>query len=165
MKTTLLTTLAAALLVFSFGCGGDDDDDNNNCSGDIVATWKVNGTAQESREMTVLNSTSFFNLRFVGCTSGNTTLLLNYIPYPPVVGTYDIKSGPGVNSTVQGVYTNDSDPQFGTDNNNTGTLTITAVDTTNKKLSGTFQFTAKAENSSATKQFTEGSIVNAKYKN
>lgn len=39
-----------------------------------------------------------------------------------------------------------------------GTLTITSVDTTNKKFSGTFNFEVKAENSQTTIQVTDGNF-------
>jgi hypothetical protein len=93
-------------------------------------------------------------------------LSIAYLPYPPTVGTFDLLGGLGLNPTAQGLYDTDIEGNFWTETTNTGTITITDVDTVMHLLSATFQFTAiNVDDPSATIQITEGQIFNIQYQN
>jgi hypothetical protein len=84
-------------------------------------------------------------------------------------GTYTLNSGIGTNGS-NAIYatgpTTSNLTKFRTDTLDTGTLTITAMDTVKKVMSGTFSFTAKQFSptaSAATVTVTNGNFTNLKW--
>jgi len=55
-------------------------------------------------------------------------------------------------------WSNNGDETYRSNNNNQGTLTITAVDYTNKTIQGEFSLTAYNDNATKTKSITEGNF-------
>lgn len=145
----------------------DNSDADANCPGAQVATWKLNGEAFESRQAYHNKSVNFMTLSFAACKPNtiDRVVILSFVPYPPVVGTYAIGIGPSVNGTTcVGSYTADDLGDFGTTVDSSGTLVITEVDVANHTLSGTFSFTAtKVGQPDQTVVVSEGSIMSTIY--
>ncbi len=152
-------------------CNNDDDDDDNNCgtTGTLEASWKVNGVEEKAYLSFHSHTVSLLNLSFLSCSGPNNAVLLNFIPYPPSVGTYELKYGP-LSSPIKGLATyidesvGTSGVSYATNDTITGTFTITDVDLSAKTLSGTFSFDGlKEDGSGVINTITEGQIFNTVY--
>ena len=93
-----------------------------------------------------------------GNTSISTSFSLTF--YGNKTGTFPISAESNAKAKatlMQGVFPNILDYTA-----QSGTLVITKLDTVAKKISGTFNFVAKENNSTAVKTITEGKLVNVK---
>lgn len=150
-------------------CNNDDDDDNCGATGTLEASWKVNGVEEKAYQSFNNHTVSLLSLSFQSCSGPNNTVVLNYIPYPPAVGSYELKYGP-FSSPLKGQATyidestGTSGVSYATNDTITGTFTITAVDLSAKTLSGTFSFNGLKEDASGIiYTITEGQIFNTVY--
>lgn len=146
--------LAFTAIVFTAACNNDL---GSPCDGDAIATWKADGVAEEARVYTQAHTDSTLYLNFAACGSTGNVVGFDNIPYPPAAGTYTL------NTNVKGIYLLGVVERYQTNQQNTGSLTITTVDTINKTLSGNFAFTAKQDSGGGQKVLTEGVITNARY--
>lgn len=171
MKSIFTKSLLAfhffALISITACNTNNDDDDGNTCTGSLDASWKVNGTEENAYVEYNGHTVSFLSLSFQACTDPNNSVVINYIPYPPSVGAYELRNGP-LSSPIQGqgTYVDESVGTSGvhypTNDTIVGTLNITSVDLTAKTLSGNFSFNALKPDGS-TVQITEGQIFDTKY--
>lgn len=173
MKPFFTKSLLALLFlgVISITACRNNDDDDNNCgtNGTLEASWKVNGVEEKAYISYHAHTVSLLNLSFQSCSGPNNAVVINYIPYPPAVGTYELKYGP-FSSPMKGMGTyidesvGTSGVSYATNDTITGTFTITAVDLTAKTLSGTFSFNGlKEDGSGIINSITEGQIFNTVY--
>jgi len=84
--TSILTLIFLGLISFS-ACRNNDDDDDTNCTGNLEASWKVNGALEEVYVSYNGHTVSFLNLHFQACADPHNAIVINYIPYPPAVGS------------------------------------------------------------------------------
>ncbi len=167
LKTAVILT-SLALIIFSPSCNRH----NNNpagCSGTITATWNEGGaTYSQYNSVTAGVVGSYMQLVFAACSSDgiDRTVAFNFIPYPPVAGTYPIryKSGHGWlwNGTMSGTYAvgNTTVHTYLTDSTtHTGNFVISSVNTTDKTFSGAFDFTAIDDAGTATAAISNGSYT------
>ncbi len=162
----IIRNLFAIALLATIGLSSCDREDEFECPGELQASWRANGTYEESYVGFYFHTATLLNLTFSACVDSDNDKVLSiaYIPYPPTEGTFDLVSGPGLDPTAQGLYDADVEGNFWTDAVHTGTVTLTDVDTVAQRISGTFQFTAvNVDNASETIQITEGQIYNIQY--
>lgn len=166
---SLLALLFLGVILITACRNNDDDDDTCGATGTLEASWKVNGVEEKSYVTYHAHTVSFLSLSFQSCSGPNNTVVLNYIPYPPAVGTYELKYGP-LSSPIKGMATyidesvGTSGVSYATNDTITGTFTITAVDLAAKTLSGTFSFDGlKEDGSGVINNITEGQIFNTVY--
>lgn len=165
-RNSLLLLLLSGIF-FITACNNNDDDDGNTCTGTLNASWKVNGTEENAYVEYNVHTVSLLSLSFQACTDPNNMIAINYIPYPPAVGTYELKNGP-LSSPIkgQGTYIDESVGTSGvhypTNDTISGVLTITDVDLSAKTLSGTYSFDALKPDGSVI-HITEGQIFDTKY--
>ena len=173
MKTFLTKSFLSLLFlgVISITACRNDDGDNDNCgsTGVLEASWKVNGVEENAYRSFHTHTGSLLNLSFQSCSGPNNAVVLSYIPYPPAVGTYELKYGP-FSSPIKGQATyidesvGTSGVSYATNDTINGTFTITDVDLAAKTLSGTFSFNGlKEDGSGIIHSITEGQIFNTVY--
>lgn len=123
----------------------------------------------------VVNSTA---IAITGLRSGNNDFIQITLPAPlNQVGTYTWATATANNTLLGLIYTNSAQEGFVSAPSNgdfadfpaytdTASITITSIDVTNKKISGTFQFTGGRFNNAnnlVLKKFTNGSFTNISY--
>lgn len=171
MKTIFTKSYLALLflgIISITACrNNDDDNNNNNCNGTLDASWKVNGVEESAYVEYNTHTVSLLSLSFQACSEPNNFVIINYIPYPPAVGSYELRNGP-LSSPIkgQGVYVDEgvgtSGVHYQTNDTIVGILNITSVDFAAKTLSGTFSFDALKPDGTVI-QITEGEIFDTKY--
>ncbi len=153
-----LTTISKTLVAFLFlavsitSCSTDDD--NSSPSGDNATfSAKVNGVDYNPPFKTAFLTTSINNILVSGET-GNGEAIQLFIPGSITPGTYPFAQEG--NTFVQAFYQEtDSDALDGAFATS-GSLTITAINTEAKEISGTFSFSGTVVNSGQEITVTEG---------
>ncbi|HWB62234.1 MAG TPA: DUF6252 family protein [Chitinophagales bacterium] len=174
LKKGITMFLALALIILASCHHGDDNNSGNgSCPGTVIATWKVDGTSYSSSTSEFIDVSTAWGLVLVACSNDghDRSLAFNLLPLPLTPGTYPLqyKSGHGElwNNTGSGTYiiSNGGDTYY-TDTtgiNSTGTITVTSVDTVNKKFSGGFSFHATNDAGTETVNITDGVLNNVNY--
>ena len=152
------------------------DSTTNQCPGTVYASWKVSGTTYEMHQSFTVGSgggSTSMNMVLVACSADgiDRSVAFNFIPYPPVMGTYPIKytSAHGIpwNGTISGMYltgnTAATEMSYFTDSaTHTGNFYITGVDPGAKTFTGGFDFTGVDDAGTSTVHVTDGTYT-AKY--
>jgi len=161
MKNTMYTVFIALALVFTgTSCSSDDDGGGTAAAGTIQA--KVDGSNFTSSTQTT-NATYVAagnSLVLFGTDLTGKTITLNIMGVYDGPGTYSI--GGGANVAVNASYSEASTSgvtawQAPFDDTVAGEINISSQ-TTNEKVVGTFNFTARTSDGSSTKVITEGSF-------
>lgn len=166
-KIISISIAALTLLVTVSSCHRDST--SANCPGTPFATWKVDGVTQESYVYVYTHAGTVSNFTLTACVNdaNDKIVQMAFIPYPPVVGSYPLKwSGQGVwNGFGSGQYITDDDGDYLTDSTTyTGSFDIASVNTTDKRIAGSFHFAAHEVNpGTRTVNVTDGMFTNMKY--
>lgn len=168
MRSAQLFAFSAFIMCLTtFSACSPDEESAEDCIDTPDATWLDNGTSRSSNSNLHVHSETLMNLSFAACQSDNVdrTITISFLPYPPVVGIYEIRDGITINGTyAKGTYTTDDLGDFTTDDTHTGTISITEVNSTSQTLNATFQFTARKNNDAEqTVEITEGQIIGTNY--
>jgi hypothetical protein len=161
-----ITLFAASTLIFP-SCNSDDDDEN--CLGVFQGSWKVNGVEESSYFGLIGRTYDLMTMTFSVCPDyGNPrTISFTFLNYPPVLGSQEIREGQnGASITAKCYYSSEEGGDFYTDTVQTGTFTITSVDTVAQTFSANFQLNARSEtDASQSISITEGELNNIEYPN
>ncbi len=164
MKNTMYMMLIALALVFTAtSCSKDDDggDGGDAAAGTVKA--KVDGanftSASQTTNATLVNSGGTSTLSIFGSDLNGKTITLGINGSYDGVGTYNI--GGGANVFVNATYSEASTSgvtawQAPFDDTVAGEINIS--ESSDTKVVGTFNFTAKTSDGSSTKVITEGSF-------
>lgn len=161
-KNTMYTLLIALALVFT-SCNKDDDggDGGDAASGTVKA--KVDGanftSASQTTNATLINAGGTSTLSIFGSDLNGKTITLGINGSYDGVGTYNI--GGGANVFVNATYSEGSTSgvtawQAPFDSTVAGEINIS--ESSDTKVVGTFNFTAKTSDGNSTKVITEGSF-------
>ncbi len=157
MKNQLICLLSIVTVLFVFGCKKDSkitDIINPGAS----MKCKVNGTSWSAvSRVTTLQSNKFI----VNGTGSLGSDVLNVTFFGATTGTYNLNTTQG-QVQFSATYTNDTGNTDSLYTAYEGTATLTKVDTTNKKVSGTFTFKAKNMQMN-NKNITEGTFTDLVY--
>ncbi|MFH2096914.1 MAG: DUF6252 family protein [Bacteroidota bacterium] len=148
----MITVLAASLLT---SCKKDDDDDNPLLS-TASMTCQVDGNSWAAVTRVTRHSLTTQTYTITGTDASGAVIVITI--RGEAVGTYSSSTSiDSLNAQVGAVYQPDASSPA-TDNyfSKSGTVTISSLDETNKKVSGTFSF-------SLTKSGTAMSITNGKF--
>lgn len=150
----LIVLIFISGIFFSMSCKKDSkitDVINFNAS----MKCKINGTQWSS----LTRVTTLGNPTTVNGTNGNSVLNVSILGN--TTGTYTLNTNAGT-FQFSATYTNDSGTTDSLYTANNGTATISSIDATNKRISGTFSFQAKNTNSNQ-KTVTEGIFKDLEY--
>ena len=170
MKRTnllLLAGLMSVLAITNFGCKKDDDDDNNNNnpppgSPTAVITAKVNGTAWSAVSTRISGSIIGGNSNMTGVANDTSTISFTVEESFALNETYDLGEWSG-NIAIYAVKGSSYAWASHINTNTYGTLTITALDQTNKRMSGTFAFKGYRSYDNSYREVTEGVFTDVSY--
>ncbi len=156
MKNTSAALLAA---IFCFAFSSCNKDKNTNTNANFTA--KIDGTSFKASTTAATRALGIIAIE--GQSSDGGTIILRMADSGVHKYTMDIGSSSNV-----GAYTVNNDVSFTTNAGNDatqsgGTVTITSIDTVNKKLSGTFSMNVYRPIDQTQKQITEGTFSNISY--
>lgn len=164
MKNTMYMMLIALALVFTAtSCSKDDDGDDGGEAAAGTVKAKVDGTnftsSSQTTTATLVNSGGTSTLSIFGSDLNGKTITLGINGSYDGVGTYNI--GGGANVFVNATYSEASTSgvtawQAPFDDTVAGEINIS--ESSDTKVVGTFNFTAKTSDGSSTKVITEGSF-------
>lgn len=162
-----LLILASALVIFASGCKKDDDSTGLiNLTASMTA--KIDGESWKSfTRVTNLTKTGTLlgdQFNIIGTSAGGD--IINITILGTEVGDYNFKLS--VDSSAAARFTAFYKTSVVSANSenfiaNSGTVSITAIDTQNKKISGTFSFSAIQTTLVGVAAITEGKFTNLKY--
>ena len=159
----MYTGLFSVLSLTYYGCGKDDDDDNTTPPAPTpVVTAKIDGTAWSAISNgisgSIIDATS--NVTFMA--SDSSVMAFSVQEEFELNETYDI----GPLSGNAAIYSNGTGKVWASYINSgcIGELTITAINKTNKLVSGTFSFTAHRAADNSFREITEGVFTDVSYK-
>lgn len=166
-KNTLTSGLLAASMLLMFtGCSKDDDNNSTNTPTPAAAsmTAKVDGVAWSSLTNKVAASIISNVTNITGVASDSTVITITVQDAVSVGDTIDLGPGSG-NAGAFAPTTNGSIPAWSSNGNAAcyGELIITAMDVTNKKISGTFEFKVWRATDNTFKTITDGVFSNVTY--
>ena len=166
MKQQLLLFFTAITTIFLFqSCQKEIsfDDDNNSVTGNFRAKiegaqWVANKGYRANRVLGIISITGFSNdKKYITMTLRDSG-----------VHRYTLSDATLINTATY-IDSNETNQQAYTTNQGTypaqsgGEVLITAIDTVNKKISGTFNFKVFRQADGQVKNFTEGSFTNITY--
>ena len=155
MKKIIILIFVSGI-IFSISCKKDSKiTDIVNLSASMKC--KINGTSWNSvTRVTTKQGNSFL----INGTNGGD--VLNVTVLDTTTGTYNLTTTIPVQTKMSATFTNSSSKPDSLYTSYEGTVTISSVDYTNKKISGTFSFKAKNLLMNE-KNFTEGTFTNLIY--
>ena len=157
MRNTVIIILIIGL-GFTMGCKKDSKiTDIVNLSASMKC--KVNGSQWTAlSRVTTLQGTTLL----VNGTGSLGSDVLNITVPSAGVGTFNLSTVQPISAQFSATYTNDTGNTDSLYTATSGTVTITKFDQTNKRVSGTFSFTAR-NLAMATKTITEGTFTELEY--
>lgn len=167
LKTAFTSGLLAASMLLMFtGCSKDDDNNATNTPTPAAAsmTAKVDGVAWSSLSNKVAASIISNVTNLTGVASDSTVLTISIQDAVSVGDTIDLGPGSGnagaflltPNGTANGWSSNGNPACY-------GEMIITAMDVTNKKISGTFEYKVWRATDNTFKTITDGVFTNVTY--
>lgn len=167
LKNALATGILASSMVFMFtGCSKDDDNNSNNTPAAVTAsmTAKVDGVAWTSLSNRCAGSIMNGISNLTGIATDSTVIVITIQDEVAAGDTVDIGFGSG-NAGAFALDPNGT--AFGWSSNGNATCTgefiVTALDATNKRMSGTFKFKAHRASDNTFKNITDGVFTNVTY--
>ncbi len=153
MKTIGKVIFAALIILIAFSCKKGDQLPKPTQTGADMMAAKINGKVWQKKAcFSCIGggsglSVNYDNTYFFGVTGQNNDQKITVsivIPELKATGSYELNSKIPINSYAR---VNDSNQNilFYTSNASKGTVIITKLDTNNKIISGTFEFTAEDE--------------------
>lgn len=167
LMNALTTGILASSMLFMFtGCSKDDDNNSSNTPTPAVAsmTAKVDGVTWTSLTNKVSASIISNVTNLTGVASDSTLLTITIQDAVAVGDTIDLGPGSG-NAGVFALTPNGTANGWSSNGNAAcyGEMIITAMDVTNKKISGTFEYKVWRATDNTFKTITDGVFTNVTY--
>lgn len=168
-KYFILPVLTLALAAGFSSCSKDDDDDNrstpppSNPAPTAVMTAKVDNVNWSSLSNRASGSIISGTSNLTGVANDSSMITMT-ITQNITVGTYGLGPSSG-NAGVFATSTSGSAPAWSSNGNPAcyGTLTVTSMDQTNKRFSGTFSFKAWRATDNTFREITNGVFTDVPY--
>jgi hypothetical protein len=168
-KSHSFQVVAIALFVFVLaGCKKDDSDDSSSTNPPPASTASMTAlvdnvawaSISNRAAAGIVNNTS----NLTGVANDSTVITLTVTEEIELNGVYDLGVGSG-NVGIFSPSTSGSAPAWSSNGNPAcyGTLTVTVMDTVNKKISGTFEFKAWRATDNTFREVTSGVFTNVPY--